>query len=386
MTPLVDREFRRILLIKPSSPGDIIHTLPVLHGLGHRYPEARIEWLVATAFADLVAVEPRLDAVVRFDRRRFRLVGRSPRVTLDFLSFLRGLRSRDYDLVIDLQGLFRSGFMALATRAPVRIGFVAARELAGVFYTHRIATTRQDVHAADRNYAVADLLGFADVAMDFSPALTDDDRQAAARLCHDSGLGGDGRYAVLVPSTRWDKKCWPAPRFGRLAAAIRQAHGIPSILVGGADDRARGDDAAAASDGAAANLCGRTTLRQLAALIERATVVVTADSTPMHLAAAMGRPLVALFGPTNPARTGPYGRAGDVLLVDDLDCSPCYYRRLTQCPHGHACMERLAVETVAAEVSRRPTAASFAMHHDILRPGRTHVAVGMDRAAPATPA
>ncbi|MFQ5423717.1 MAG: lipopolysaccharide heptosyltransferase I [Phycisphaerae bacterium] len=353
MTPLAERKFRRILLIKPSSPGDIIHALPVLHGLRRRYPQARIEWLVATAFADLVAVDPRLGAVVRFDRRRFRLVGRSPRVTLDFLSFLRDLRSRDYDLVIDLQGLFRSGFMAFATRARVRIGFAAARELAWIFYTHRMTATRQDVHAADRNYAVAALLGFADVAMDFSPALTGEDRQAAARLRHASGIGGDGRYVVLVPATRWETKCWPASRFGWLAAAIRRAHGIPSILVGGADDRARGDDAAAASDGAAANLCGRTTLRELAALIEQATVVVTADSTPMHLAAAMGRPLVALFGPTNPARTGPYCRASDVLRVEDLDCSPCYYRRLTQCPHGHACMEQLTVETVAAEVSRR---------------------------------
>jgi heptosyltransferase I len=352
MSDLPAQDFRRILLIKPSSPGDIIHALPVLHGLRRRYPKAHLAWLVATPFVNLVEADPALNEVVPFDRKRFGRLGRSLRVTRDFASFVRRLRARRFDLVIDLQGLFRSGFLARASCAPVRIGFAAAREMAWIFYTHKIEPLDPDTHAADKNYAVAGMLGFADVPMDFAVSVTDEDRRFAAALLRETGFLPGQRYAVLVPSTRWETKCWAAERYGRLAHLIRERHYLDSILVGGGDDVAAGEIAIAASEGTAKNLCGRTTLRQLAALIDRAAVVVTADSTPMHLAAAMKRPLVALFGPTNPHRTGPYGRSRDVLQVD-LPCSPCYFRKLSQCPHAHACMEQLAVDHVAAAVAER---------------------------------
>jgi lipopolysaccharide heptosyltransferase I len=352
MSDLAASNFQRILIIKPSSPGDIIHALPVLHGLRRRHPQAHLAWLVATSFVDLIAADPALDEVVPFDRKRFGRLGRSMRVSGEFASFVRGLRARKYDLVVDLQGLFRSGFLALASGAAVRVGFAAARELAWMFYTHKVPGAENDEHAADRNYRVGRLLDFADLPMDFTIAITDGDRRQAAGALAEAGLPPEGAYAVLVPVTRWETKCWPAERFGRLARMIKECHGLGTALVGGGADVAVGDAVAAAAGGAARNLCGRTTLRQLAALIDRASIVVTADSTPMHLAAALQRPLVALFGPTNPARTGPYGRGQDVLQVD-LDCAPCYLRTLRQCPHDHACMQRLAVEAVMAAVDER---------------------------------
>jgi len=346
------RVFRRILIIKPSSPGDIIHALPVLHGLRTRYPDAHLAWLVATPFVNLIEADPALDEVVPFDRKRFGRLGRSMAVTGEFISFVRELRGRSYDLIIDLQGLFRSGFLAYASGAAVRIGFAAARELAWTFYTHKIAPVGLDAHAADKNYAVAEMLGFAGVQMDFQIAVTQDDRQQAGRLLEDAGVEPNARYAVLVPATRWETKCWPAERFGRLADAIRKRHRLDSVLVGGATDVEVADIAVAASNSAAGNLCGKTTLRQLAALIDGASIVVTADSTPMHMAAALGRPLVALFGPTNPSRTGPYGRAPDVQRLR-LDCSPCYLRKLRQCSRGHACMQGLTVDDVLAAVNKK---------------------------------
>ncbi len=352
MKDLASRAFRRILIIKPSSPGDIIHALPVLHGLRCRYPQAHLAWLVATPFANLIEADPALDEVVPFDRRRFGRMATSPRVALEFLAFVKELRARRFDLVIDLQGLFRSGFLARASGAPARIGFADARELAWVFYNHRINRGPPDRHAAIRNYDVADILGFADAEMDFSITVTAADRHHTASLLKEAGLEGESRYAVLVPGTRWETKCWTPDRYGRLAASIRQKHGLSSVLVGGPTDTAIGDIAANASDSAAVNLCGRTTLRQLAALIERSSIVVTADSTPMHLAAALDRPLVALFGPTNPRRTGPHGRGADVVRLD-LECSPCYLRNLRQCPHDHRCMDRLTVEEVAEAVAPR---------------------------------
>ncbi len=363
MSDLAHRDFQRICLIKPSSPGDIIHALPVLRGLRRRYPKAHLAWLVATSFANLIEADPALDEVILFDRRRFGRLGRSLSATGGFLAFVGELRRRRFDLIVDLQGLFRSGFLALASGAKTRVGFRDTREFAWLFYNHTIPRAARDTHAADRNWHVADMLGFnpsASHTLDFTIALTEEDRRHAAELLAEVGIASGSssspatraRYAVLVPGTRWETKCWAAERFGRLAAEIRRGHDMPSILVGGPSDMDAGQQAANASEGAACNLCGRTTLRQLAALIDRATVVVTADSTPMHMAAAHGRPLVALFGPTNPARTGPYGRGEDVLGLD-LACAPCYLRRLSQCAHHQRCMEELTVEIVAEAVSQR---------------------------------
>ena len=156
---------------------------------------------------------------------------------------------------------------------------------------------------------------------------------------------------VLVPATRWETKCWPAERFGEVARRFRKMKECDRCWWVVAMMWRRGSGRRAWR-GAAFNACGRTTLRQLAALISGARIVITGDSTPMHLAAALGRPLVALFGPTNPRRTGPYGRMADVVRLE-LDCSPCYLKRLSECPHEHACMEQLDVESVVAAAVRR---------------------------------
>jgi lipopolysaccharide heptosyltransferase I len=346
------REFRRILLIKPSSPGDIIHALPVLQGLRRRYPAAHIAWLVATPFANLIETHPALNEVIHFDRKRFGKIGRSAGVTLEFLGFVRALRHKEFDLVIDLQGLFRSGFLSKASGAPVRIGFASAREMAWMFYSHRLPERSPHAHAADRNYQVAPALGLPDGPLSFEIHVTPEDRAVAAALIGEARVDPGRGYVVLVPLTRWETKCWPTDRYGKLAGLIKDRHGLTSLLVGGASDVAAAGIAVQASDGAAINLCGRTTLRQLAALIEGASVVVTADSTPMHLAAVLGRPLVALFGPTDPRRTGPYGRLADVVSLP-LECSPCLFRRLSQCPYDHACMRDLDVDQVAAAVDLR---------------------------------
>ena len=355
---LFGREFKRILIIKPSSPGDIIHALPILRGLRRRFPSAHISWLVATPFVNLLDADPALSEIIPFDRRHFARIGRSLRVTLDFWKFVRELRAKQFELVIDLQGLIRSGFMSIFSGAPVRVGFRDSREMAWIFYNRRIPRQPGDMHAADKLHAVAALLGFGDAPRDFRVAITCDDRTASEALLADAGISPDQRFALLVPGTRWETKRWPPERFGRLARMIFDRHGIPSVLVGAASDRADAGRAVLASSNAtdttatAINLCGQTTFRQLAAMIDRAAVVVTADSAPMHIAAAHQRPLVALFGPTNPARTGPHGRIGDVVRLP-LACSPCYYRRLSQCPHQHKCMNDLSVEAVAKETAKR---------------------------------
>ena len=140
---LARRSFDRILLVKPSSLGDIVHALPVLHGLRAAYPEATIDWLVASPFVPLIESHPELNGVVAFDRAKFSRLARSPTVAADFVRFVRDLRRRKYDLAIDLQGLFRTGFLTWASGAAVRIGFRNARESAAVFYSHKISAAER---------------------------------------------------------------------------------------------------------------------------------------------------------------------------------------------------------------------------------------------------
>lgn len=344
--------YSRILLIKPSSLGDVVHALPVLHGLRVRFPEAIINWLVSTSCAPLIADHPDLDDVLLFDRRRLGRLGRSLSATSSFFEFLRDLRSRQYDLVIDLQGLFRSGFLAWASRARVRMGFADAREAASLFYTHRLAPGPTNQHAIEKNYRVAGVLGFADVPIKTSLALAGADRAAAVDLLRNAGLSDETPFVAVVPGARWETKLWPAERFAESIDAINEGEGVPCVLLGGPDEATRNEAIGKECRNTPIDLSGRTNVRELAAILERAAVVLTQDSAAAHLAVALGRPLVCLVGPTNPKRTGPYQRAADVLRLD-LPCAPCYLRRLSQCGYQHRCMRDLDSGTVVTAIRER---------------------------------
>ncbi len=376
VSDLAHRCFKRILLVKPSSLGDVVHTLPVLHGLRTRYPQAKIDWLVAPQFAPLLKSHPELDELILFDRKRFGRLGLSAGAASEFLTFIRDLRARRYDLVIDLQGLFRTGFLSAASGAPIRIGFRDAREGAWLFYTHHLHIEDPDTHAVDRNYRVSALLGFEDVPVEFDLALTESVRASARELLRDglvskmvrtadptylesrsheqqrfyrSGqvLSGDECIVAVAPGARWETKSWLPERFAQTIDELSERPGVRCVLLGGPDEVELCKRIAHTCRSATINLSGQTSLGELAAVIELATLVLCHDSAAMHLAVALGRPLVCLIGPTNPLRTGPYRRPEDVVRLK-LDCAPCYFRRLSQCPHAHRCMRELNVATVLA--------------------------------------
>ncbi len=350
--PLINREFHRILLIKPSSLGDVVHSLPILDGLRRRYPSAHIAWMLANPFVDLIAPHPALDEVIPFDRRRFGRLGRSIGVSVDFVRYVLSLRRRRFDLVVDLQGLFRSGFFAWASGARVRIGPGRSREAAWVFYTHRFPVPTMEEHVVRRMWAVADLLGFADVPKTFRLPIAEEDRQSVRRLLADVGVDPAGDYAVVFPGARWETKVWPAAQFAALVDRLADQMGLTTVLAGSPDECVACREVADACERPPPNLAGRTTLREVAALIERAGVVITNDSGPTHIADALGRPLVSLFGPTNPVRTGPFNQPEAVVQLD-LPCVPCYTKRLDRCPNRHACLRDLSAERVTEAVQAR---------------------------------
>jgi heptosyltransferase-1 len=339
-TPLHDRIFKRLLIVKPSSLGDIVHALPVLHGLRRRYPSARIDWLANTGLSGLLEGHPELDEVVPFHRARYAGVWRSPGAAMDFTRFLRDLRQRRYDLVIDLQGLFRTGFITRMTGASVRLGFREAREMASIFYTHYIEDSAQDRHAVDRYYGVAAMLGFDDVPINFNWGQTESDLATAGTQLATHGLSGQQRWVAVVPGARWETKLWPEHKFAEVIDQLQSVDGIPCIVLGGPDECDRCRRLCALCRTQPINLCGRTNVREFSALIGLASSVLCLDSAAAHLAVAMQRPMVTITGPTDPRRTGPYNRPHDVVRLD-LPCSPCFLRRLRQCPHRHRCLVEL---------------------------------------------
>jgi len=343
--------FERILLIKPSSLGDVIHALPVLHLLRRKYPEARVDWLVNSAFAPLLEGHPDLNELVVFDRNRYGRMSYSPTVAIEFVRFLRMLRARQYDLVVDLQGLFRTGFLSWATRAPVRIGFAEAREGASLFYTDRIPPSSQDTHAVDRNMKVADFLDMASELATFHLPVSTAALATVRTMLGAGGWTAGEPLVAIVPGARWATKLWPVDRFAQIAREL-ESEGVRCMILGGNNEAPLSGSFKRPLPTAVIDLIGRTKLPELVAAISLADVVLCQDSAAMHIAVALGRPLVCLVGPTNPLRTGPYRRFADVVQ-NPVECSPCYLRKLSQCKHEHRCMNELHVAPVLDAVRRR---------------------------------
>jgi lipopolysaccharide heptosyltransferase I len=368
---LRSRSFARILLIKPSAVGDVIHTVPVLAKLRARYPAARIDWLLTPAIAELLRHHPALSGVVPFARQEYAQLWRSWSALADLGGLLRDIRRTRYDLVIDLHGQFRSALLTLASGAPVRIGFdrprararrasrqlppaayahgwTGAREGAWIAYTHRVPLPTLDAHAVDRYLWLGPLLGLPEGPADFSLRVPDEAEERIGTLLRRHGLTRRP-LAVLVPGTIWETKHWQVEGFARVARHLA-ATGVAVVLAGSAKERARCAAVAAGCPGAL-DLAGQTTLSELAALVGRAALCVTNDSGSMHLAVALGRPVVSVFGPTDPLWIGPYGRPHAVVRAD-VPCAPCYLRVLSRCPHDHRCMKEVSAAQVVERVER----------------------------------
>lgn len=342
---------QRILLIKPSSLGDIIHALPVLAAIRRTWPQAHVAWLVGSSFASLLAGHPLLDEVIAFDRERFGRMWRSPAIFAEFWRFVGQIRRRHFDLVIDLQGLIRSGILAYFGGVPQRVGFADAREGAWLFYNRRVRCPAGAMHAVQKNLHLAKTLGLAATPVEFPlPVSAEESREAGQLLAAAAGGPLAGMTAVVV-GARWESKLWPATRFAELIDRVHADGGTRCVLLGAPADRALAAAIADACRGSPrpVDLVGRSSLRQLVALLDRAEQVICLDSGPMHIAAALNKPLVSIFGPTSPERTGPYSPAARVARVP-LPCSPCYRRT---CPLGHHdCMQKLTVDQVLTHVRK----------------------------------
>jgi len=336
----------RILLVKPSALGDVVHALPVAATLHRRYPNIPLDWLVEEEAADIVRGHPALGGIVVSGRRRWlrqlREPGRIPATLAEMRDFAAGLRRRRYGAVLDLQGLLKSALYVAATGAPIRVGFAEGREGAPWFLTHRLAAPPQPIHAVERYLRLAAAVDAGEAVREFHIATAEEDR-AVARLY----LATCPRPRVaLHPAARWPTKLWEISRWREVAASLL-AEGIGVILTGGREDTEMATAICTGMNPPPPSLAGRLSLKQLAAVLREVDVMVTVDSGPLHIASAVGTPVVALFGPTDPVRTGPLG-SGKVLRRI-LPCSPCLLRRC-RIADTKRCMRDLAVGEVLQAV------------------------------------
>jgi lipopolysaccharide heptosyltransferase I len=303
----------RILIVRPSALGDVCRTVPVLASLQRAYPQAEIDWVVRDSFRPAIEAHPDLHKAIAFPRSLFARWWRSPSALVEMLRWSGELRRRRYDLVIDCQGLGRSGLIAYLTAASRRVGSRRAREIGWLGYNVRHQTPA-DVHTVDQMLALLEAEGIEPVR-DMRLYVVEADRRWWSDHRAELDLD-DAPYAVLAPTARWASKRWPIERWGELVRPLRERGMKRLVVIGAPDERPQVErllQTRAGPDPALVDLVGRVTVGQLMAVIAGADLVIAHDSAPLHLAVGFDRPCVGLFGPTDPARVGPYRRPEAVV-------------------------------------------------------------------------
>jgi heptosyltransferase-1 len=306
--------FRNILITKPSSLGDIVLALPALRALRLSFPEAKISWLIRPEFAGLIENHPYLDEIITFDRKLLGKAWFHPGAFGALMSLIRKLRRGKFDATFDFQGLFRTASLAWLSGCKTRFGMANARELATIFYTHKVPQNIECIHMVDYYLKIIQAAGAHDYGVEFVFPQNPDAEESVGRLLASHGIGKN--YAVLIPGSAHQDKCWPPERFARLAEKISSQYHLSIVATGSASEAKIIDELKAKANIPITSLAGQTSLSQLVALLKGARLVVSNDTGPGHIAAALGVSLVLMFGRANPIRLEPYRRKHCVMAIE----------------------------------------------------------------------
>ncbi|MFQ5745089.1 MAG: glycosyltransferase family 9 protein [Acidobacteriota bacterium] len=338
----------RALLIRLSSIGDVIHTLPAFMALRRSWPSTLLGWAVEPAAAPLVQRLPGPLLVHVLDTQRWRQAWCSRRTVAEMRGSFTFLRRQRYELALDFQGLLKSAVVGALSGAPI-IGYARAnlREpLAARFYRTSAKEVRRNAHVIRLATALAEAAGVCAGELCFPPLTDRDDEAYVDARLHKLGVK---RFMIIHAASNWPSKRWPPLRFAGLGRALIRRTGLSLLWTWGPGERSQ-VEALATRTGNRSHLAFPTTLTQLAALLSRASLFVGGDSAPLHLAAACETPVVGLFGPTDPSRNGSWS-AQDSAVFTRLPCSFCHQRR---CPIGtRQCLQELSIEAVAGAAEAR---------------------------------
>jgi heptosyltransferase-1 len=310
----MSENFKNILITKPSSLGDIVLALPALRALRLSFPEAKINWLIRPEFAELIEDHPHLDEVIIFDRKLLGKAWFHPKAFGALISLIRKLRRSKFDVIFDFQGLFRTASLAWLSGCKKRFGMVNAREFATIFYTHKIPQNIESIHMVDYYLKIIQAASASDFGVEFVFPQSKDTEDSVGELLASHGIEND--YAVLIPGSAHQDKCWPAECFAQLAEKISSRYQLSIVATGSASEAAIIKKVKEKADVPVTSLAGQTSLSELVALFKRARLVVSNDTGPGHIAAALGVPLVLMFGRANPIRLEPYRRKHCVVAIE----------------------------------------------------------------------
>jgi heptosyltransferase-1 len=327
----------RILVVLLGAIGDVTRALPLLQRVRRGYPAARIVWAVEPVSAALLRNHPALDAVLVFDR---------PQGIAAFVPFLRAIRAQRADLTLDLQRHLKSGVISRASGAPVRLGFHRrnSREGNWLFNTHCVPAMPHFSSKLEQFLRFADWLELPPAPVSFGLRLSETEEQHVAALLERV----QPPFVAAFVGSSCESRLWFVERTAAVADALA-ARGVATVLVGGPGDAEFAAAVARSARTKVTDLVGQTSLRDLVGIFGRARAAFGPDSGPMHIAAAVGAPVVSLWGATSAARSAPWGNA-DGVLVGAAPCSPCYLKR---CPIGRRCMEAISVEAVVERLANR---------------------------------
>ncbi|MFP4017206.1 MAG: lipopolysaccharide heptosyltransferase I [Halanaerobiales bacterium] len=342
----------RILLVRLSAIGDVIHAMPVAHAVKQKYPLAEINWLVEDRVAGLVDLNPYIDNIIVMPRKEWQEkfhISKWQGIK-EASSFLRSLKSYNFDIVLDMHGIFKSALPTGMTRAAKRYGSSSAREGSALFYNQKIEIPSKITHKIDRNlHLTREALGVDINKIDYGIHPGNAEKERIAELLSEYSLLS-GEFVVINPFTTWETKNWPLGRYIELAVRVKEELDYEVIFTGGPGEREVIDNNLSNISAKIYNFAGLTNLRELAELYKRAKLYIGGDTGPMHLAVAVSLPVVSVMGPTDPEEFGPYGEQNIVLRDNSLECIKCHKRK---CDKSLECMRNITVEQVFSAVKKK---------------------------------
>ena len=322
-----------ILVVKLSAIGDVIHALPVSYAIKESFPDAHLTWVVEPPAYGLLAGNPYIDDILVFEKKKFRSIG-------GFLQqigpFRAKLQSRQYDAALDLQGLFKSAAIVWLSEAPLRLGTCNMRECSDKI-SRPVIGAHAKGHIVERYLDVARELGCRVDTVRFPVDISARDTDIAERILQQAGANPQLPYVVLAVGANWPNKRWQPASYAQLSDWLYDQRIIPVLVGNGVVDEQLAGDICAAAGIPPVDITGKTTLKQLAAVMRNARCVVGGDTGPVHLAAGLGTKTIMLMGPTDANRNGPYGQPENAIEVN----RPCRYCWKRACPKRVACLARI---------------------------------------------
>jgi len=335
----------KILITRLSAIGDVIHALPAVYAVRQKHPDAQIDWLVEDKAYPLVSLNPYIDNVIILPRKEWKKLHREEgffKAIKSFAAFFKKMRKKEYDIFLDLHGLFKSAFAGFLIKADVRIGPADGRELSTFLYQAKIEIPNKKMHQVERALHLASSVGVETEEINYGLVIPDDLKNNIDIVFNTYRIPAKKKLVVINPFTTWESKNWYLSRYFELAEKLIE-EGYYIIFTGSKSDREKIEKFEAINNDNYVNLAGKTSLKELAAVYKRADLYIGGDTGPTHLAAALGLKVISLMGPTDSDTHGPYGKGNTVIQDNSLECIGCWKR---SCSRDMQCMRLITVDQV----------------------------------------